>query len=410
MSARDHDPLLLAAHAAAARYGDDSVARGVLMQLAGHLGIDVSRDDAWGLLQAARNGRGPAMESGEGDGQAGPHLITLAEVEPERIEWIWAARMARGKLNIVAGEPGLGKSTVAMDILARLTAGTPLPDGEVPTTPETVLYVTDEDGIADTLRPRMEAAGADLDRVHTVVDGTLTVPDDVTVLEGYIADVGAGVAVLDPLSAFYSPEVNSWRNADVRRALRPVTKMTERTRCALTGIEHTTKDAKKAAIHRVQGSVGVIGATRVALAVGRDPDDESRCVLAPLKSNLAAPAPALAYRIVEVAPGVAGVEWLGESEHDAARIWSLPDTAEERGEVDRAADFLEAVLAEGPTPTKDVNREAEEMGLSTRTLRRARVRLGVLSERVGGVGREGQWMLRLPDQHPATELLGEGAR
>lgn len=401
------DPLGLLCKAAAARFGDDSVATANLLHLAAAQGLDLDRDEAWAMIRAARDGTRPEVEGPAAETNGGPRLVALEDVEPSSIEWLWPGRLAVGKYGVTAGDPGLGKSTLWMDVAARLSRGQRLPDGHVPDGPVDVLFVSDEDGIADTVRPRVEAAGADLSRVHTVVDGTLNITGDIACLAGFIQQADARLVVLDPMSAFFPAEVNTWRDADVRAALRPLVKLLEATSCALEGVAHLNKDSKKAAIHRVSGSMAIVAAARVALAVGRDPDDETQVVLAHLKNNLSRPARSLALRIEATPDDVAVVRWLGESKASAATIWHALNP-EDRSAVDQAVDFLAEVLADGSVENTRVRRMARDEGISDTTLKRAKAQLGVESVK-HGFASAGGWRWCLPEDRSdaAAEQLAD---
>ena len=153
-------------------------------------------------------------------------VLRVADAARERVSWLWPGRIPRGKLTVFDGDPGLAKSTVALDVAARLTTGRAMP-GEAAATvpPMAVLVLSAEDGVGDTIRPRLEAAGADLERVHVLerVDDRLpTLPDDVAVIREQVKHLDVGLVVLDPLMAFLAGRVDSHRDQDVRGALAQV--------------------------------------------------------------------------------------------------------------------------------------------------------------------------------------------
>lgn len=259
-----------------------------------------------------------------------PGGIRIADVKRERIRWLWKGRIPRGKLTVLDGDPGLGKSTLLLDLAARVTVGGTMPDGQKLDGPEGVVLLTAEDGLADTVRPRLEAAGANLELVYamdTVPDpehGTreLEIPTDVATLERQVRDANAALVIVDPLTAFLSTKTNSWRDQDVRRALRTLSEMAERTGCAVVVLRHLTKQGGSNPLYRGGGSIGIIGAARSGLLVAPDPADEHRRVLASTKSNLGPEPPALSYGIVSWPqdPDVSCVKWLGESRLRAADL------------------------------------------------------------------------------------------
>jgi hypothetical protein len=354
------------------------------------------------LLAAAASLNGP-----------GPVLVTLSSVQRERVEWIWPGYLARGKLHMMDGDPGLGKSTAALDIAARLSRGATMPDGSPGTTPAGVVILTAEDGLADTVRPRLEAAGADLERIVAltgIVDGDGErmpgLPLDLAAIEAGIRQVDAALVIVDPIMAYLPADVNAHRDQDVRRALAPTAALAERTRAAILAVRHLNKSGGAHAVYRGGGSIGIIGAARVGLLVARDPDDDARRIVAVTKNNLAAEAPSLAFQLVpDDAIGAARVEWLGESAHGASALLSIrADDPEEGGALAEAVEVLRTILADGPVSAKEAEREAYDAGVTRATLLRARKAAGVTAERVGGLGRAGGWQWSL-EPKALTESL-----
>lgn len=165
--------------------------------------------------------------------------VLLSDVQPEKVDWLWPGHLARGKLALLDGDPGVGKSTITIDIAARITRGLAWPDDGTAGVGGVVI-LTAEDGIADTVRPRLDAAGGDATRVRVIPflrtssgDERLpTIPDDLDAVEIAIQDVGAALLIVDPLMAYLGPGTNSYRDQDVRRALSPLANLAERTRVA----------------------------------------------------------------------------------------------------------------------------------------------------------------------------------
>jgi RecA-family ATPase len=301
-------------------------------------------------------------------------------------------------LVLLDGDPSLGKSTVTLDWAARLSTGTLWPDGEAAPFCNTVI-LSAEDAIGDTIRPRLEAAGADLERVH-VVEGVKddrlrapSFPADVDALETLVKEKAAAFVVIDVLAAYLHRSVDSYRDQDVRGALMPLAEMAARTGATVLALRHLSKSGGTNAVYRGGGSIGIIGAARAAMLVGADPDDEARRILAMTKSNLAAMAPALAYRLVPTEHRVARVSWEGATEHKAADLLE-PTGTESRTARSDAEAFLDDLLADGPVSARDVKRFAREAGIKARTLDRARQSIGAVSKRSGfGAGAEYHWEL-----------------
>jgi RecA-family ATPase len=329
----------------------------------------------------------------------------LSGVEPEEVSWLWPSWLALGKLALVDGDPGLGKSAMTLDFAARVSAGKPFPDG-APCEPAGVVLLSAEDGLADTIRPRLDAAGAEPSKILALAtvpdedghDRLLSIPEDLALIEKGIRRVGARLVVVDPLMAFLSGDANSHRDQDVRRALAPLAGLAERTGASVLVVRHLNKAMANNPLYRGGGSIGIIGAARMAFVVGKDPQDENRRVLASTKNNLAMPPASLMFGLTEADSGSVKVNWLGQSEVSAKDILATPqdqEHAEARGE---AVEFLNDVLSDGPVAASQVKEEAEDAAISERTLARAKKALGVMSYREGEAGRrgKGQWLWKLP--------------
>lgn len=334
-----------------------------------------------------------------------PVGVLLEEVQPERVKWFWQYRIPFGKLTLVEGDPGTGKSAATTDLASRASAGKPLPDG-TPCEACGVVICSAEDGLADTIRPRFDAVGGDPSRVvalSTVPDAEgnerqLSIPEDLHIIESAIARVDAKLVIIDPLMAFLPGEVNSHRDQDVRRALAPLARSAEKTGAAYVVVRHLNKAGGGNVLYRGGGSIGIIGAARSGLLIAKHPEDDGRRVLASIKSNLAVPAPSLAFILTAADNGAVRVEWKGQTPLDAAALLSAPADHEERSTLSEAQDFLREVLEAGPVPAVQVQAEAKDAGISIRTLDRARRAIGVESKREGEPGKRGggTWRWSLP--------------
>jgi AAA domain len=334
----------------------------------------------------------PTEPNGDGHG-----IVRMSTVDPEHVDWLWSGRIPLGKLTLVDGDPGRGKSTFMLDLAARVTTGSPLPDGTQLGDPRSVVLMTAEDGLADTVRPRLDAAGADPARVVVIEavpvyddEGNMTLrppslPRDLGFLERVIREEKAALGLIDVLAAYLGADVDGHVDKDVRRALMPLAKMAERTGAAIIAARHLTKARGGNAIYAGGGSIGIIGAARSALIIGDDPSDETgdRRILAVAKSNLAAIPTALAYRLVSAHEhGCARIEWLGATDHTADDLVSV-ESREQHTERDEATDFLRELLADGPMAAKDTKAAARGAGIAERTLTRARQDLHVVVDRAG---------------------------
>jgi RecA-family ATPase len=340
-----------------------------------------------------------------------PTGILLSEVIPERVRWLWDGRIALGKLNLVDGDPGTGKSAATTDLAARVSVGKPWPDG-AGCEAGGVVILSAEDGLADTIRPRFDAAGGDPSMavaVSTVPDAEgnerqIAIPDDLHVIEAAIERVGGVLVIVDPLMAFLPGEVNSHRDQDVRRALAPLARLAERTGAAVVVVRHLNKGTGGNTLYWGGGSIGILGAAQSGLLIAKHPEDDNRRVLASIKSNLAAPAPSLVFGLESTESRAVVVEWKGESDLDASALLAAPTDHEERSTAQAAQDFLRDMLFDGPRAVKDIRAQANEAGLSWRTVERAKATLGVRATREGEAGKRGggAWVWALPSIKPAT--------
>jgi AAA domain len=329
----------------------------------------------------------------------------LSDVEPEEVSWLWPAWLAYGKLALVDGDPGLGKSAMILDLAARVSVGKAFPDG-AECEPSGVVLLSAEDGLKDTIRPRLDSAGADVERIlslATVPDENgheryLSIPEDLVLIEKGIRRVGAGLLIVDPLMAFLSSETNSHRDQDVRRTLAPLAGLAERTGVAVLVVRHLNKTSANNPLYRGGGSIGIIGAARMAFVVGKDPQDENRRVLASTKNNLAIPPASLVFGLKEAERGCVRVNWLGISDVSAKDLLATPQDQEHADARSEAIEFLKEVLIDGPVAASQVKEEAEDAGISERTLARAKKAVGVISYREGETGErgKGQWLWKLP--------------
>lgn len=333
-------------------------------------------------------------------------VIRLSDVRPEKVRWLWPGRIPLGKLTVLDGRPKVGKSTLALDLAARVSTGRPMPDGAELDQPSAVVLLSAEDGLADTIAPRLIAAGADLARVVTIAsvplrgqDGAVVgsrppvLPDDLDELEAVVRAEGAALVVIDVLMAYLSAGVKSYSDQDVRRALMPLAKMAERTGAAVLVLRHPRKGGGSA-LDAGGGSVGIVGAARSVLVAAVDPEDETeaRRVLAVAGGNLAAPVTALGFALAtDEGSHVARISWTGATHHRPDQLTFAAAADEDTADTHDAASILRSILDDGPRPVTECFELMAAAGFSKDQAKRAKAKVRARSVRVGGAAADGHW-------------------
>jgi hypothetical protein len=340
---------------------------------------------------------GPAVGS---NGRSPPRLRAAGDVysriAPRAVDWLWPGVLARGFCAEITGDPGVGKSLLTCEIAARLSTGRPLPGGTA-TEPAGVVIVSLEDDPSAVVRGRLEAAGADLSRVYAMT-GVLTsddterdaiLPADLDALRDAIARVDATLVTIDPLLTALDGRFDTHKDADVKRALRPLTLLAADAGVAILGVRHPSKGDKRA-ILRAGGSIGITGTARVSTYLAVDPDDPERRLLLPVKSNLGARPEAWGFAIISQ-DGLPRIAWDVISRRLTADDVLAQEhaDADERSALSEACEWLNDFLL-SPKPVQEIKREARAAGFSERTLERAKSRLGLRATK-SGFGCEGQW-------------------
>lgn len=350
----------------------------------------------------------------DGDPKPGsPVLVCLADVQPQSVNWLWLGRIPLGRMSLLVGRPGEGKSFASTDWAARVSRGKAWPDGS-PCAQGSVLFVSAEDDPGDTIRPRLDAHDADTARVHLLkgvntkngrglpVEGAFTLADLDSLSQAleHIGDVR--LIVIDPIGSYMGGGVDAHRDNEVRGVLGPLGALAQESGAAVLLVAHQRKATAAHADDLVLGSRAFTGIARSVLHLLRDPDDEARRLLLPGKMNLSEPAPGLAFSIGGEPPRV---NWETEPVHvTAAEVLARGNGGSKAG--DEAGEWLRDALSSGPVPAKDLKQLAEQDGLAWRTIERAKKRIGAEAAREG-YSNGGRWLWFMPSGQQTPPLAAK---
>jgi len=322
-------------------------------------------------------------------------LINMEQVEVEKIDWLLYPFIPFGKVTIVQGDPGEGKTTMVLQIIAKLTKGEAvLPSGSDESAleektmvlePVNVIYQTAEDGLGDTIKPRLLSAGADCSRVMVIDDNdqALTMMD--ARLEEAIIQTKARLVVLDPIQGFLGTDVDMHRANEIRPLMKRVAVLAEKYHCAIILIGHMNKNSNGKSSYRGLGSIDFQAAARSVLIVGRIKDEPEIRVVCHVKSSLAPEGKSIAFRLDKDT----GFEWIGEYDISADDLLS----GDNRGQkIHEAKEFLKEILVSGSVAQTKVAEEAESRGIKKKTLWNAKKELEIESVKIGN-----QWFWMLPE-------------
>lgn len=326
----------------------------------------------------------PAAPNGH-DTAPTAHLVTMADVSTDSVAWLWYPRIPCGRITLLDGDPGIGKSFLTVTFAATVSRGAQWPDGAA-CAPGDVLLLTCEDGLGDTVRPRLDAAGADVSRVHVLTgysvgdDLRAVTLQDVEVLGQALETIRPALVIIDPITAYLGRGIDMNKAEQTRPLLAQLGRLAESYETAVILVRHLTKGQRDSAMYRGLGSIDFQAACRSALLAGVVPDRPESRALAHVKSSLAPKAPTLEFAIQDGA-----VLWsTTPSDLTAEQIVTPPQArAQHRTRVGDAAEFLRTALAGGPRPFADLLEEAEALDLLKHHLIRAHSKLGIVSESAG---------------------------
>lgn len=370
--------------------------------------------------------RGKHAETSE-RAESGLRTRNLAGVKGENVSYLWHLRIPQSKLTILSGDPGVGKTFVVLDVIARITTGRGFEDG-APNAfngdPRNVLWVSAEDDDDDTVVPRLLKMGADTSRVDSLGvvvedvksrweskgkkeqptsetrESTLDLDRHLQMLDRWLTEHPLVVlVVLDPIAAFFGSKIDTHRNSDIRRVLTPLKILAAKHKVAIVGINHLNKGgADSNAIYRNMGSLGLVAAARSSWMVSRDPKQPGRRLLTWVKGNLG---PEDVGGLAFTLDSERGVLWekgkVDQTADDALRSLTNDNEPVRRAPaLSDVKDYLQAALKDGPILSSKLTADCKAMGFCTATVSKARQELGIEWKRIGG--RNGQVWTGYPHQ------------
>ena len=293
-------------------------------------------------------------------------MIRMSEVQSQEIEWLWYPFIPYGKLTIIQGDPGDGKTTMVLNLAAKLSKGEALDENMKVTGPVNVIYQTAEDGLADTVKPRLELAGADCERIIVIdeSDKSLSMVDER--LEQAIVRTGARLLILDPIQAYLGGGMDMNRANEARDMTKKLGALAEKTKCAIILIGHMNKASGNKAAYRGMGSIDFFAVARSVLLVGRVEGESNTRAVVQIKNNLAAFGHPKAFALSED-----GFKWLGDYEITVDEV--LGGITPKANKMEQAKQMLrELAETQSAVLSNEIFDRANELGISKRTLENAK--------------------------------------
>jgi hypothetical protein len=330
-------------------------------------------------------------DSGGGNGASSGHgLICLADVQARPVEWLWEPFIPIGMLSMLSGDPGTGKSFIALSVAAELSHGK-LRDGRN-VDPANTLYLSVENPLAESVRPRFDALGGDAARLYSL-NKAITLAD-IEALDEAITRSSAHLVIVDPIQSYFGAGVDLHRSNETRPIMDGLSRLAEAHQCAFLLLRHLSKQSGGKAIHRGLGSIDLTGAVRSEILAGSLPDEPDTRALVHIKSNVGRMGHALGYTI----DGEGRFAWTGESSLTAADLLAAPAGPGDY-KLAEASQWLTALLMPGEREAKEVREQADTDGISRATLRRAQQALKIRPHKAG---MKGPWVWALPEDAHAT--------
>lgn len=311
-----------------------------------------------------------------------------SNVEKKEIKWLWYPYIPYGKITLLQGDPGDGKSTFMINVAACLTTGADLPDGTPIEDPMNVVYQCAEDGISDTVKPRLVNAGADCDRVAFIDDenSSLTINDNR--IEQVIKAFSARLLILDPLQAFLSPDMDMQSAIRMRATLRKIAAIAEKYECAVVLIGHMNKSNGGKSLYRSLGSIDITAIARSVLMIARDEIEREIRYVIPVKSSLAPEGNVVSFMLDKEK----GFQWIGKCINRTPDINNVAQITHNKRE--KAKELLRVILSTGDIAATDIMEKMLDYGICERTIRSAAKEIGVINYKS-----ENRWYWKLDTEN-----------
>jgi len=306
-------------------------------------------------------------------------LIRMSEIESQEIEWLWYPFIPYGKLTIIQGDPGDGKTTLVLNIAAKLSKGIGIDEAMHLSEPINIIYQTAEDGLADTVKPRLEAAGADCEKIAVIDESekSLSMVDER--LEEAIIKTNARLLILDPIQAYLGGGMDMNRANEARDMTKKLGLLAEKYQCAIVLIGHMNKAAGNKAAYRGMGSIDFFAVARSVLLVGRVEGQANIRAVVQIKNNLAPFGHPKAFELEET-----GFAWLGDYEISADEL--LGGLAPKANKLEQAKQLLrELAKTNNAMQSREIFNLADEQGVSKRTLENAKKELKIKAKKINNL-------------------------
>ena len=303
-------------------------------------------------------------------------IIKMSDIQPEPVEWLWEPYIPMGAISLMQGDGAAGKTTTALAIAAAITKGEPLPGSNVFSAPANVVVQNAEDSYSKTIRPRLERFGANCDMVHVIDEDEQALSLSDGRIEQTVIETNAKLLIIDPLQAYLGGANMNSANG-VRPLMKQLGTVAAQHGCAVLLVGHLHKAGGKAA-YRGLGSIDIYAAARSVLTVGKIGVDENMRAIVQNKSNFSSAGIPQAFELDSSGMFM----WMGDCDVTVDDVLNHKEKPE--SQFSKARRMIEMMLANGPAPSADVKKKAEEWGISEKTLNRAKAALGVISARRGG--------------------------